>query len=161
MFLFHGSNSKIHTPELDKGRSPLDFGVGFYMTSSKTQAIQWAMRKAKRVAHGLPTLNIYYISEEILTTETLKIKRFSGPTLEWLDFVVSHRSETYEGELFDIIIGPVADDSVMRTIRLYVNGIYTKEEATRRFKTEVLDNQYLFATKLALSHLIFKEAIIL
>ena len=161
MLLFHGSNTKVPNPRLDKGRSPLDFGIGFYLTTSKVQASQWAVRKSKREEEGLPILNIYEINDNTLMSSNLKIKEFQAPTMEWLDFVIQNRNETYVGDMYDVIIGPVADDGIIRTIRLYMNGIYTKEEAIRRFKPENLEDQYLFTTKDALSYLNFKEAIVL
>jgi len=161
LYLYHGSNGKIQYPKLDKGRSPLDFGIGFYLTSSKIQAEQWAIRKTKRVALGLPVLNVFEIDENVLESGCMKVKIFCNSSLEWLDFVIDNRNEVYAGEKYDVIIGPVADDSVIRTIRLYLNGVYTKEEAIKRFKVETLEDQYLFATQKALSYLSFKEAIIL
>jgi hypothetical protein len=87
----------------------------------------------------------------------LSVKIFEGPNEEWLDFVVANRNETYRGRRFDIIIGPVADDSVIRIIRFYMQGIYDKQEALKRFKADALDNQYLFATPRSLELLQFEK----
>jgi hypothetical protein len=155
--LFHGSNVKIENPKIDFSRNSLDFGRSFYVTSSMEQARNWAKRKSQRLGQGIPVVNVYKFVGDF---SVLKIKKFEAPNEEWLDFVISNRNENYHGETFDIVVGPVADDSVIRTIRLYVNGIYDKEEALKRFKTEVLDDQFLFATENALEYLKFEEAII-
>lgn len=47
MTLYHGSNIEIQTPKLLKIQRALDFGKGFYTTSSFEQAEKWAKRTAK------------------------------------------------------------------------------------------------------------------
>ncbi len=34
MILYHGSTEKVEVPEIREGRSTMDFGAGFYTTSS-------------------------------------------------------------------------------------------------------------------------------
>lgn len=158
MKLYHGSNEKVINPNVHSGRSPLDFGRGFYVTTSFTQAEKWARRKTALTDQGIPIVNIYDYPDDFHKMEHLLVKRFMRADTEWLDFVIANRNEAYQGELYDIVIGPVADDSVIRVIRMYINGIYEKNEAIRRFKTEILDNQFLIASNNALELLAFKEA---
>ena len=158
MKLYHGSNEQILNPHISCGRGQLDFGKGFYATSSFEQAVNWAKRKTARAAKGIPIVSIYEFSDSILTNGNLAIKLFSKADVEWLDFVVANRNEEYQGKQYDIIVGPVADDGVLRVIRMYMNGTYDKEEAIKRFKSEVLENQFLFATENSLRFLTFKGA---
>jgi len=155
--LYHGSNKIIEVIDLEKGRSKLDFGKGFYLTSSRAQAREWAIRRAKRSQDGIAILNQYELQQTI-SVLPLRIKRFETADEEWLDYVVANRNEVYIGNVYDIVIGPVADDSVLRTIMFYMEGIYTKQEALRRLKTEKLCDQYLFATLEAVSLLHFIKA---
>jgi hypothetical protein len=156
--LYHGSNEQIPYPDVSRGRSPLDFGRGFYVTSSFEQAKNWAKRKTARTAKGIPVVSVYEFSDDILGSEQFSIKTFQKADEEWLDFVVANRNEEYCGLQYDIVIGPVADDRVIRVIRMYMNGTYDKEEAIKRFKSESLDNQIIFATEQALQLLSFKGA---
>lgn len=39
MYLYHGSNMKVETPQLILSNRTLDFGSGFYTTSDELQAI--------------------------------------------------------------------------------------------------------------------------
>ena len=48
MILYHGSTVRVEMPELRAGVSLLDFGAGFYTTSSYEQAERWARRKMRR-----------------------------------------------------------------------------------------------------------------
>ncbi|WP_165006518.1 DUF3990 domain-containing protein [Neisseria yangbaofengii] len=159
MILYHGSNVQIVVPDLSKGRNPLDFGRGFYLTSSQEQATNWAKRKTERLQEGIACLNIYEFNQALIGD--LSVKIFEQADESWLDFIVQNRNETYLGESYDIVIGPVADDGVLRLIRLYMEEFYDKDETIRRFKTERLDDQYVFCTQKALNCLTFKGAIIL
>ena len=52
-------------------------------------------------------------------------------------------------------IGPVADDNVYRTIRLFETGVLETDETLKRLKTEVLQEQWTFHTEKALSFVKF------
>jgi hypothetical protein len=74
IILYHGSNVEVSHPKiLDKLRA-LDFGAGFYLTSSKNQAEKWAKTVVKRRKTGTPILNIYEFNEELF--KNLKVLRF-------------------------------------------------------------------------------------
>ena len=88
----------------------------------------------------------------------MKIKKFSAPDEEWLNFVSAHRNGTYNGEKYDLIIGAVANDDVYRTLQVYSAGLLTKEQALEMLKIKKLFNQYVFATQEALQFLKFIEA---
>ena len=48
MKLYHGSTVLVTTPEIRTGAFFLDFGVGFYTTTSFEQAERWAKIKMRR-----------------------------------------------------------------------------------------------------------------
>lgn len=86
------------------------------------------------------------------------IYRFSQADMEWLQFVVDNRRGVADEEKFDkydIHIGPVADDNVYRTIRLFETGVLETDETLKRLKTEVLQDQWTFHTEKALSFIKF------
>ena len=55
-------------------------------------------------------------------------------------------------------IGPVADDNVYRSIRLFETGVLDAEETIKRLKTEVLQDQWTFHTAKMLSFVKFIES---
>ncbi|MGM9972367.1 MAG: DUF3990 domain-containing protein [Anaeroplasmataceae bacterium] len=156
MILYHGSNMVVSQPKLVEQNRFLDFGFGFYTTTNKEQAENFAH---KVIVHrgGRPTLNVYEYDENEINN-ILKIKRFLSPDEEWLDFVSEHRNGTYDGEQYDLIIGAVANDDVYRTLQVYSSGLLTKQQALEALKVKKLFNQYVFATKEALQKLKFIEA---
>ena len=156
MILYHGSNTVVEMPRLIEQNRFLDFGYGFYTTTNKAQAENFAKKVVVRRG-GTPTVNIYEIDDNI-GSELLKIKRFNAPDEEWLDFVSTHRNGTYDGEQYDFIIGAVANDDVYRTLQVYSSGLLTKEQALEALKIKKLFNQYVFATNEAISFLKFVKS---
>lgn len=55
-------------------------------------------------------------------------------------------------------IGPVADDNIYRSIRLFETGVLDAEETVKRLKTEILQDQWTFHTEKMLSYLTFTES---
>lgn len=96
----------------------------------------------------------YWKDEPVFFSEC-KILYFDEPGEAWLDFVSDNRSGNYEGESYDSIFGPVADDDVYRTFTLYTAGLLTKEQTLEQLKIKKLYNQLVLTTEKALSYLQF------
>ena len=156
MILYHGSNIVVENPRLIEQNRFLDFGYGFYTTTNKSQAESFAKKVVVRRG-GTPTVNIYEIDDNI-GEELLKIKRFSAPDEEWLNFVSANRNGTYDGEHFDLIIGAVANDDFYRTLQVYSAGLLTKKQALEALKIKKLFDQYVFATNKAIKLLKFVKS---
>ena len=82
---------EVKTPIIHPNVRALDFGAGFYATSSESQAGKWAKIVTKRRGAGNATLNIFALCEEKLST--MKILKFETANAGWLDFVVKNRKE--------------------------------------------------------------------
>ncbi len=59
----------------------------------------------------------------------------------------------------DMHIGPVADDNVYQSIRLFETGAYDAEYTVKKLKTEVLHDQWTLHTDRILKYLTFIESI--
>lgn len=154
MILYHGSNLVVSEPKLVIQNRYLDFGYGFYTTTNKVQAIGFADKVTKRRKQGQKTVSIYEIDEGKAFIEC-SILRFDAPDESWLDFVSENRSGNYEGDSYDFIFGPVADDDVYTTFTLYTAGALTKEQTLEALKIKKLYNQLVLTTEKALSYLKF------
>lgn len=153
--LYHGSNMKVDKPMLLKGQRALDFGAGFYLTSSYEQAMKWAKTVTRRRGNGQPIVNIYDLDEQRLAT--LHVLSFNTAEGDWLDYVVKNRrGQAVVGD-YDVVIGTVANDSTLPVIDDYMSGNYTKEEAVRRLLPQNLTDQYAFKSTEALAALTYKE----
>ncbi len=154
MLLYHGSNIVVEKPEIREKLRALDFGAGFYLTSSREQAIRWARTVTRRRRKGNPVLNVYELKEERM--KELKILLFKTANAEWLDFVVANRKEIPVKEVYDLVIGPVANDATLPVIDDYMDGKYTRNQAVEKLLPQNLTDQYAFLTKKALSYLSFE-----
>lgn len=156
MELYHGSNIIVECPEIRPRLRALDFGAGFYATTSRKQAEVWAKTVIKRRRKGEPILNVYNFNENYL--EQLNVLVFKTADESWLDFVVANRKELIFPSPYDLIIGPVANDTTLSVIDDYMDGKYTREEAIDRLMPQRLTDQYAFLTDKALSLLHFERS---
>ena len=149
MILYHGSNVIVDQPKLIRQNRYLDFGFGFYTTTNREQAVNFAQKVTDRRKMGEATLNIYSVNEAVAFQEC-KVLQFDSPDEAWLDFVAANRQGTYQGEKYDLIYGAVANDDVYRTIALYMTGVLDKEQTLSSLKIRKLFNQLVFATEKSL-----------
>lgn len=154
MIVYHGSNLAVEKPRLIVQNRYLDFGYGFYTTTNKIQAISFAEKVYKRKNEGTKQVSIYEVDEEKLLAKC-SVLRFDAPNEAWLDFVAENRSGNYEGDIYDVVYGPVANDDVYTTFTLYQAGALSKEQTLETLKIKKLYDQMVFATENALAFLKF------
>ncbi len=156
MIIYHGSTELVDKPEIRVSDAFLDFGTGFYTTTSYEQAERWANIKMRRLDKPLGYVSIYEFDFEAAMRET-NIQRFDNADMVWLEFVAGNRSGKSLNEGVDMHIGPVADDNVYISIRLFETGVLNAEETVKRLKTELLHDQWTFHTDKMLSFLKFVD----
>ena len=147
MKVYHGSYTKIDKIDLAKSKPNKDFGKGFYVTKFRNHAEEWAkIIGEKNETEGF--VSEFEFSENDFTKTICKIKRFDVYNDEWLDFVVANRnnkSETLAHD-YDIIIGPVANDKVQNTLRLYLKGKISRENFLKMLTYHEETHQICFCT---------------
>lgn len=149
--LYHGGNDIIEFPEIREPERTLDFGKGFYVTSSQEQAERWVKAHFRRkLITGY--VNSYEFDAESLPPE-LKFKIFDSANEDWVDFVMANRLTEGFTHDYDIVFGPVANDNVYTQFTLFEGGIISKETLIKELKAYKLVDQYLFHTERALKHL--------
>jgi hypothetical protein len=157
MLLYHGSNMEVEKPRLIAQTRGLDFGPGFYLTTSESQANSFAKIVVNRRKSGYATVNVY--SFDLSQAEnSLNICRFAAANAEWLSFVADNRLKTYQGTAYDLVIGAVANDTVMPTIQAYLGGFLSAEATLLTLKTSKLVDQVCLKSEKALALLKFSHA---
>ena len=141
---------------MQKGRKATDFGKGFYTTTNLEQAQKWALLKKNREQSEKAVVSVYEVPDNIFDRE-FSVLRFTGATKEWLEFVVNNRRGK-DVEKYDLVMGPVANDQLYATIRLYEQGVITADAAIEMPKTHKLFNQLSFHTERVASLLQFVES---
>jgi len=155
MILYHGSTVIVDKPKVLLSERLVDFGAGFYTTTNREQAVRWAQRVSTRRSSADQIISEYEF-DSVEAEKELQIIRFDEPDGIWLDFVCANRSGREPAEPYDIVFGPVANDTVYTVVQFYENGIYDKDEAIKRLKVQALYNQVLFHTEKALTFCKYK-----
>jgi hypothetical protein len=154
MFLYHGSNITVENPRLIEQTRGLDFGAGFYLTTDEKQAARFSKIIVNRRKSGAPIVSVYDFDMEA-AKESLSICKFKSADAEWLRFVTDNRLKTYRGNAYDIVIGAVANDTLMPTIQAFLGGFLNEEAAIITLKASKLVDQICLKSDKALSLLRF------
>lgn len=162
--VYHGTAQKFQVPDLSHTRGQKDFGVGFYLTTDKAQAEEFAKIQSRRERVNTAYINQYYIE----SFEGLKVKEFDGANEEWLRFICANRTRKLPKHGYDIIIGKIADDDTRITLEQYLAGLFieparqmgsTPEQfAINTLRTDRLKNQLCVCTEAGILRLKFIKA---
>ena len=157
MIVYHGSITVVKKPLVTMGRKNLDFGQGFYVTTLRQQAIDWALRPINlRSEHWL---NIYEFDEPNASDDNYRILKFEAYDESWFSFILNSRKGGTDYMGYDLIEGGIANDRVFNTIELYMNGLIPYQEALNRLKYEKPNQQICFISqKLLDEHVKFIDA---
>lgn len=145
--LYHGSGEKIEFPEIRKTKYTKDFSWGFYCTNSYEQAKRWAERRREE-----GVINFYSYHKDL----SLNILKFETMTDEWLDFIAGCRVGKIHN--YDIVEGPMADDTVWNFVNDYLNNIISKKVFWEYAKFKHPTHQISFHTIRALNCLRFERS---
>ena len=149
MTLYHGSLEIVEKPQILQANRPLDFGTGFYTTTSLQQARRWVKLRMEQSQASVGFINIYEYSPK----RDLRTRLFRSANEAWVDFVHANRTVQDYNHDYDIVTGPVANDNVYLSFNLYESGFISKRELIRRLKTYKLVDQLLFHTERSLDTL--------
>ncbi len=155
MILYHGSNVLVENPILIRANRTLDFGNGFYTTTSKEQAYKWAKIKSRRENTEKGIISIYEVQDALFKESNLNVKIFRAASKSWLKFVLDNRMKEGYTHQFDVVKGCVADDRVYACLNAFENKFMDFETAIKELRTYKLDDQVSFHTEKALKHLKF------
>ena len=149
--LYHGGSHIIQSPEIREPNRTLDFGKGFYVTSSQHQAERWVK------AHLKCKFDIGYVNSYEFDMDEIppnfRIKLFNKADEDWIDFVLANRLTPGFSHDYDVVFGPVANDNVYAQITLFEGGIINKQTLINELKAYKLVDQYLFHTERSLQYL--------
>lgn len=155
--LYHGSNIVIDNIDLSYSKRGKDFGCGFYLNPNKEQAMDMAIRTTQRQKEGQPVLNTYLFDDNVIRTvpSQLSVKVFDDYSVEWVDFILKNRKNLSTSPIhsYDIVIGPIADDTVGLQMRRFMQGYISLERMIEELKFKKPAIQYFFGTELAISYL--------
>lgn len=156
MLIYHGSTETVNKPVIKVSQRTLDYGNGFYATTSYRQAEKWTKRRMQEKKTGTGYVNVYEFDVQFM--HSCKSLSFPAPTEEWLDFVMANRTRKGYVHDYDIVYGPVANDRVYAAFALYEGGIIDRQTLIKELRTYKLVDQYLFHSERSLESITFIEA---
>lgn len=154
--LYHGSNVAIEQIDLSRSKRGKDFGQGFYLNANPDQAMEMAARTTRFLNEGIPTLSCFEFDEDEAIKNGLNIKIFPDYSEEWAEFVVMNRKNNSDvpAHPYDIVIGPIADDTVGVQIRRFIMGYLSASALVEELKFRGDHTvQYFFGTPQAVQFL--------
>ncbi|MBR3551588.1 MAG: DUF3990 domain-containing protein [Bacteroidales bacterium] len=139
MRVYHGGTEIVEFPDISKGRAGLDFGRGFYVTDLLQQDESWADRMSRiRLEEGI--VNVYEFDLQ-QARNAFSYKKFDNYDVEWLEYIVANRRGEYDGDLYDIVEGGIANDRVIDTVEAYMSDMMPLETALRNLSMHRPNNQ--------------------
>ena len=154
--LYHGSNTKVETPDLIHSKPFKDFGKGFYLSADKQQAWDLAYQKVRQIQSGKATVSEFLFDETLMQSSELKVLSYTDYCEEWALFVLKNRNTTVSQPVhdYDIVYGPIADDGVTYQLRRYQGGVISLSQLIEELKyAKGITFQYYFGTEKALKKL--------
>lgn len=137
--VYHGGTEPVAHPICGFGRPNLDFGRGFYLTTAKEQAEQWALRVASR-RNQPPLLNRYQLNRNAVLSMG-RCRLFDSYNADWFEFIIACRQGYDPNKDYDYIEGGVANDRVIDTVNLYIVGLMDISTALGRLAQHRPNNQ--------------------
>ena len=114
MLLYHTGFDEIPVPDLRRGRVNADFGQGFYLSDDPAFSARWATEKK-----GAKT----YVNRYELKTDGLRVKRLKRDEA-WFRYLFSNRRGMPDAlKDYDVIIGPIANDTLYNTFGILTSGM--------------------------------------
>ena len=140
MILYHTGETEIRDPNIHYGRKNADFGWGFYLTPDRDFTYRWAGQDA--------VVNQYEFDETGLC-----IHRFTRST-DWFQYIYDNR-RTKDVLTVDVVIGPIANDTIFDTLGILSSGYLKPEDAVKLLMIGPEYTQIAIKTEKALKQLRF------
>ena len=111
--------------------------------------------RTTKMFRGEPVLTSFEFDLDSAVRHGLKIKIFDSPDEEWARFVMANRDIDVEqpSHDYDIVIGPVADDTIARLLRMFNENFISEQQLVKELTFSEVTSQYFFHTETAISML--------
>lgn len=119
MLLYHAGFEYIRQPDVHYGRKNADFGQGFYLTAEEEFAHRWAkLRKDQKTI-----VNVYELEVANLCVHTFQ------RDAAWFQYIYGNRHGKADALEADVVIGPIANDTIYDTLGIITSGFLSPEES--------------------------------
>ncbi len=144
--VYHSGFEEIKHPDVHYGRINADFGQGFYLTDDWDFSKRWTVPKMGKS----PVINVYE-----LDLQELKVHRFDRDR-NWFTYIFNNRRSMKDSIDADVIIGPIANDTLYDTMGIFTGGILSDDEAMELLMVGTNYRQIVLKTERAAEKLKWK-----
>ena len=148
LVLYHTGFSPLPAPDVRYGRVNADLGQGFYLTPDRDFARRWAKLRAGRTA---------YVNAYALDPDGLRVKRMTRGR-EWFELISANRAGRVREPDCDVIVAPIANDTIYDTWGVLTSGLVSPETALRLLAAGPAYTQVALRTDRAAANLRFLGA---
>lgn len=149
--LYHGTAKYHKTIDLSYGRPFTDFGSGYYLTSSLSQASKWA------IGRGSKNSWVFEYNVSDATSNLLQLPLLEC-NMDWLDVILYYRigrplprKERWACiNKYDIIFDQMADGKITKLVQHFSSRKITKSALLQQAKGWKGQDQYCFKTQNAI-----------
>ncbi len=120
MKVYHAGYEEISVPDIHRGRKNADFGQGFYLSDNHEFVSRWVREKRG---------SEIFINSYELDAADLKIKSFERDQNCFRYVFSNRRSMPDVLSDMDVIIGPIANDTIFNTMGIMTSGYLSDDEA--------------------------------
>ncbi len=159
MILYHGTNADFDAIDLCQCAPFKDFGTGFYTTTLFEQAEAMAKRKS-RIFGGSPVVLSFEAPNDLLSLKNIRVLDFSTTSKDWAIFIMNNRNRDFldiSSPLcnldckYDIVHGPVANDTLTTLISRYKRGFIDVNVLLKEMQYSAPSDQYSFHSPVAIA----------
>ena len=146
MLVYHTGHHELPEPDIRIGRKNADFGQGFYLSASDEFAGKWVREQKEQAA---------FVNRYELALDGLSVRRLERNE-DWFDYIFRNRAgyaDRYAED--DVIIGPIANDTIYDTLGLLTSGLLDDALALRLLRLGPSFEQIVIKTDKARSQLRF------
>lgn len=149
LLLYHTGFHQRRNPDIRAGRKNADFGQGYYLTPDRAFAERWAMERKGESTF----VNVYELDTDGLNL--LELERGEA----WFDYIFQNRAGMPDAmPEYDVILGPVANDTLYDLMGMTTSGFLPRETAIRILRLGAAYTQTVIKTDRAAAQLRFLEA---
>lgn len=149
LLLYHTGFHERRNPDIRAGRKNADFGQGYYLTPDRDFAQRWATERKGETTF----VNAYELETDGLNI--LELRRGEA----WFDYIFQNRAGQPDSmPEYDVIIGPVANDTLYDLMGMTTSGFLERETSLRILGLGPVYTQAVIKTDRAAAQLRFLEA---
>ncbi len=143
LLVYHTGFEVIRDVDIHHGRQNADFGQGFYVSKDEEFSKRWA----KKRPNTKTIMNVYELDLEGLNICWLERNQ------DWYKYIYNNRHGIYDDNNYDLIVGPIANDTIYDTLGIITSGYIDEKTALKMLLEGPCYEQMVLKSEESVKHL--------